>query len=82
LAQELERAVAGGNLDVRMRAVHKLRARVKEQAHPDAPDWALTESTELNGNLSSVYVRKRPRGSFKNVKMTGVAAEKPKEFIR
>jgi hypothetical protein len=37
------------SLDVRMQAVGKLRARVKEQAGSDAADWQLSESTDVNG---------------------------------
>ena len=51
LAQEVERAVAGASSDMRSRVIGKLRTRVKEQAQSDAPDWQLTESTEINGNL-------------------------------
>lgn len=82
LAQELERAIAGPSVESRAKAIEKLRARVKEQASSEAPDWQLTESTEVNGNLVSVYARKRPRGDFKNIKMTGLVAESPKDFIR
>lgn len=82
LAEEIERAVAGASVEARARAIGKLRARVREQAEPDAPDWALVQSTEVNETLVSVYQRKRPRGDFKNVKMTGMVAESPKAFIR
>lgn len=47
LAEELERAVAGASVEARLHALKKLRARVKEQAEPDAPDWLLSQSTEV-----------------------------------
>ena len=81
LAEEIERAVAGASIESRSRAFAKLRARVREQAQPEAPDWDLVKSTEVNRVNINVYQRKRPRGDFKNVKMTGVAAETPKGFI-
>jgi hypothetical protein len=68
LAEEIERAVAGANVDARKRAFAKLRARVREQAEPSAPDWMLTQSTSINRTVISVYQRKRPRGDFKNAK--------------
>ena len=58
------------------------RERVREQAVPDAPDWQLSQSTEVNGVDVNVYERVRPRGDFKNVKMTGKIAECPKDCIR
>jgi hypothetical protein len=70
------------SLDVRMQAICKLRARVKEQAGSDAPDWQLSESTDVNGHLFSVFQRQRPRGAFKNVKMNGYVQDTPKEFIK
>lgn len=82
LAEEIERAIAGTNIEARAGAIGKLRARVREQAEPDAPDWSLVQSTEVNETLVSVFQRKRPRGDFKNVKMTGMVAESPKGFIR
>ena len=82
LAQEIERAIAGPNREARHQVINKLRTRVKEEASVEAPDWQLTESTEQDGNLACVYQRKRPRGGFKNVKMTGVVGEKPKDFIK
>jgi hypothetical protein len=47
LAEELERAVAGASVEARLHALKKLRARVKEQAEPDAPDWLLSQSTQV-----------------------------------
>lgn len=47
LAEELERAVAGASIEARLHALKKLRARVREQAEPDAPDWLLSQSTEV-----------------------------------
>ena len=47
LAEELERAVAGASVEARLHALRQLRARVKEQAEPDAPDWLLSQSTEV-----------------------------------
>ena len=81
LAEEIERAVAGASVEARARAIGKLRARVREQAEQDAPDWVLAQSTEVNNTLVSVYERKRPRGDFKNVKINGMVAETPKGFI-
>jgi len=71
LAEEIERAVAGASIESRARAIGKLRARVKEQAADDATDWSLVQSTEVNKVSISIYQRKRPRGDFNNVKMTG-----------
>jgi hypothetical protein len=81
LAEEIERAVAGASIEARARAIGKLRARVKEQAEQDAPDWILTTSTEVNNTLVTVFERKRPRGDFKNVKINGMVGETPKGFI-
>lgn len=81
LAEELERAVAGGSSEARLSAINKLRGRVREQAEPDAPDWILSQSTIVNRIAVNVYQRKRPRGDFKNVKITGVVNESPKAFI-
>lgn len=75
LAEEIERAVAGASVESRARAIGKLRARVKEQAADDAPDWTLVQSTEVNKISISIYQRKRPRGDFNNVKMTGISHE-------
>lgn len=82
LAEELERAVAGASVEARLHALKKLRARVKEQAEPDAPDWLLSQSTEVNNTKISVFQRKRPRGDWMNVKMTGMAGESPVGFIK
>eukprot|EP00981_Chlorochromonas_danica_P009639 scaffold2798_cov160-Ochromonas_danica.AAC.8 len=38
--------------------------------------------SRVNGTMISVYQRKRPRGDWKNVKMTGIVAENPKGFVR
>lgn len=81
LAEEIERAVAGASVEARAMAIGKLRARVKEQAESDAPDWILQQSTKVNNVIVSVYERKRPRGDFKNVRITGMVAESPKKFI-
>jgi hypothetical protein len=48
LAEELERAVAGASVEARLHALKKLRARVKEQAEPDAADWNLSQSTQVS----------------------------------
>jgi hypothetical protein len=81
LAEEIERAIAGASVEARAHAIGKLRARVKEQAEQDAPDWVLTQSSEVNSTLVSVFERKRPRGDFKNVKINGMIGESPKGFI-
>lgn len=81
LAEEIERAVAGASIEARARAVGKLRARIREEAEPDAPDWSLLNTTEVNKVRVSVFQRKRPRGDFKNVKITGMVPESPKKFI-
>ena len=39
--------MAGASVEARLHALKKLRARVKEQAEPDAPDWLLSQSTEV-----------------------------------
>lgn len=82
LAEEVERAVAGASIEARSVAVSKLRARVREVVEPSAPDWMLVQSTEVNHTHIHVYQRKRPRGDFKNVKMTGFVGESPKGFVR
>lgn len=81
LAEEIERAVAGASIESRARAISKLRARVREQTESDAPDWILSQSTEVNKTLVSVYQRKRPRGDFKNIKMTGMVGDSPSGFV-
>jgi hypothetical protein len=35
-------------VEARLHALKKLRARVKEQAEPDAADWQLAQSTEVS----------------------------------
>lgn len=82
LAEEIERAVAGASVEARSHAISKLRSRVREQAEPDAPDWNLTQSTNVNNTMISVFQRKRPRGDWKNVKMTGMVGESPVGFIK
>eukprot|EP01035_Chromulina_nebulosa_P023550 gene23550-30538_t len=81
LAEEIERAVAGASIESRFRAFNKLRGRVREVAESDV-DWLLIQTTEVNKTNVSIYQRKRPRGDFKNVKMTGTIAETAKNFIR
>jgi hypothetical protein len=51
LAEQLERAVAGASVEARAHAFGKLRARVREQAEIDAPDWNLTQSTTVNNTV-------------------------------
>lgn len=110
LAEEIERAVAGASIDSRLHAFKKLRARVREQAEPDAADWLLSQSTEVikinslfqnhncyictvhfflrmvfpkvNNTMISVYQRKRPRGDWMNIKMTGMVGESPVGFVK
>lgn len=82
LAEEIERAVAGYSIESRSLAINKLRSRVREQAEPDAPNWELYQTTNVNNTQISVFQRKRPRGDWKNVKMTGVIAESPLGFIK
>jgi hypothetical protein len=82
LAEEIERAVAGASIEARAHAINKLRSRIREQAEPDAPNWDLFQTQNVNGAIISVYQRKRPRGDWKNVKITGVVAESPAGFIR
>ncbi len=82
MAEEIERAVAGASVEARAHAIQKLRSRVREQAETDAPDWNLTQSTQVNKTMISVFQRKRPRGEWKNVKMTGMVGESPVGFIK
>eukprot|EP00605_Chrysophyceae_sp_TOSAG23-4_P000510 GSChrysophyteH1.ASY1.ANO1.572.1 assembled CDS len=82
LAEEVERAVAGPNIQARKFAFEKLRNRVREEAEPEAPNWSLSQSQTVHGTEISIYQRKRPRGDFKNLKMTGMVGEGPKEWIR
>lgn len=72
LAEEIERAVAGASIESRALAINKLRGRVREQAEPNAPNWELIQTTQVNGAMINVFQRKRPRGDWKNVKMTGM----------
>lgn len=81
LAEELERVVAGASIEARANTFAKLRERVREQASPDAENWVLCQSTEFNKVSVNVYERIRPRGDFKNVRMTGVVGQTPKSFI-
>jgi hypothetical protein len=55
---------------------------VREQAEPDAPNWDLIQSQSINGAIINVFQRKRPRGDWKNIKLTGVVAESPIGFIK
>jgi tRNA A-37 threonylcarbamoyl transferase component Bud32 len=82
LAEEIERAVAGASIESRARAIGKLRARVREQASDDALDWSLVQSTSVNKVAVKIYQRKRPRGDFNNVKMTGIVGDTAKGFIK
>ena len=82
LAEEIERAVAGASIEARAHAINKLRSRIREQAEPEAPNWDLIQTQTVNGALISVFQRKRPRGDWKNIKITGVVAESPLGFVR
>ncbi len=82
LAEEIERAVAGPSIEARAMAINKLRSRVREQAEADAPNWDLVQTTNVNNSIINVFQRKRPRGDWKNVKMTGAVAETPIGFIK
>lgn len=82
LAEEIERAVAGASIEARAHAINKLRARVREQAEDDAPDWDLQQSSTVNNTVISIFDRKRPRGEWKNVKMTGMVGESPLSFVK
>ncbi len=82
LAEEIERAVAGASVEARAHAINKLRSRIREQAENDAPNWDLIQTTNVNGAVINIFQRKRPRGDWKNVKMTGVIAESPVGFIK
>jgi serine/threonine protein kinase len=82
LAEEVERAVAGASVEARSLAIFKLRSRVKEQAEVDAPNWDLNQTISVNGTQISVFTRTRPRGDWKNIKMTGIVAESPVNFVR
>lgn len=74
--------MAGASVEARLHALKKLRARVKEQSEPDAPDWLLSQSTQVNNTMISVFQRKRPRGDWMNVKMTGMCGESPVGFVK
>jgi hypothetical protein len=82
LAEEIERAVAGASVEARILAVSKLRQRIREQASSEAPDWNLDQSTEVNKTQINVYSRTRPRGDFKNAKLTAMIGSSPKDVIR
>lgn len=81
LAEEVERAVAGASIESRAHAFAKLRARIREEAANDASDWILTQHTEVNQVPLNVYERARPKGDFKNVRMTGLVPQNPKCFV-
>jgi hypothetical protein len=72
----------GASIEARLHAIQKLRNRVREQAEPDAPNWDLIQSQSINGAIINVFQRKRPRGDWKNIKLTGVVAESPIGFIK
>ena len=55
LAEELERVVAGASIEARANTFAKLRARVREQASPDAENWVLCQSTEVITNLLYLF---------------------------
>lgn len=81
LAEEVERAVAGASVESRAHAFAKLRARIREEAANDGSDWILTQHTEVNQVSLNVYERARPKGDFKNVRLTGLVAQSPKSFV-
>ena len=82
LAEELERVCAGSDISARKKTFHKVRERVREEFSEDAQHWILSQSQEVQNSTISVFHRKRPRGDFKNLKMTGVAGSSPKEWIK
>lgn len=82
LAEEIERAVAGASVESRVRAISKLRARVREQASSAAPDWVPSQTITGKDGPMNIYTRKRPRGDFHNVKITGTVNESSKDFIK
>ena len=43
--------MAGASVEARLHALRKLRARVKEQAEPNAADWLLSQSTQVSSWL-------------------------------
>jgi hypothetical protein len=71
LSEEIERAVAGASVESRALAINKLRSRIREQAEPNAPNWELVQTTQVNGAMINVLQRKRPRGDWNNLKMNG-----------
>ena len=82
LAEEIETSVAGRDLETRLSSFEKLRNRVKEEMAENAPNWTLSQSQKVGETLISVFQRKRPRGDFKNLKMTGMVGESPREWIK
>ena len=70
------------NTAERLLTFQKLRDRVKEVFNEDAPNWSLAQSQEVHDTVIAVYQRKRPRGDFKNLKMTGTVGSGPREWIQ
>jgi len=86
LAEDLERAVSGASVEARARAIQTLRNRVIEQADPSAPDWKILSSSSMGEGEKTinthVYERTRPRGDFKNIKMTTTVTDhSPRSFV-
>jgi len=80
LAEEIETAVAQGDMVMRKAAFEKLRARVKEQVGQGASEWDLTQSIAVGDIPMSVYRRQRPWG-VENTRMDGTLAESPLTFV-
>ena len=82
LAEEVERVCANDDIEARLLTFQKLRDRVKEVFSEDAPNWSLAQSQEVHGTEIAVYQRKRPRGDFKNLKMTCTVGTGPQDWTR
>ena len=82
LAKEIERVCAHDDVPERLLTFQKLRDRVKEVFSEGAPNWSLAQSQEVHDTVIAVYQRKRPRGDFKNLKMTGTVGSGPGEWAK
>jgi hypothetical protein len=82
LAEEIERVCSESSVSERAKAFERLRERVREEFSEDAPNWILSQSQEVENSTISVFHRKKPRGDFKNLKMTGVVGSGPKQWAK
>lgn len=80
LAEEIESAVAQGDMATRKITFEKLRARVKECVTQGAAGWDLTQSITVSDVPMNVFSKQRPWG-IQNTRMDGTLAESPQTFV-